>query len=182
MCIRDREAGNPDLRSRAYMYWRLLSVARENSSMVTPEMLKDIVDGELPIIELNTKLDPAVLEELELNIGSITSIYLKPTAQIFRMNTVKHLPQSRVLNNDKQMLRVTEDFSSHESSSSSSKRGAMNSRKTGVHRTPTMNDFDKPAETVNKLKGERKSSSNSPSKLARKPSMLMRKLTLKKKF
>ncbi|GMM55499.1 Apl1 protein [Maudiozyma humilis] len=176
------EAGNPDLRSRAYMYWRLLSVARENTNMVTPDMLKDIVDGELPIIELNTKLDPAVLEELELNIGSITSIYLKPTSQIFRMNTVKHLPRSRILDTDKGMLRVIPDSSSNENVSSSSKGRVSTSKKNGVHRAPTMSDFDKPAETVYKLKGERKSSSNSPSKLARKPSMLMRKLTLKKKF
>lgn len=177
------EGNNPDLRSRAFMYWRLLSIAKDNGNLLSQETLTDIVDGGLPIIELNTKLDPVVLEELELNVGSITSIYLKPTSQIFRLNRMKRLPQSPALNSDKN-LEVIQDNSSLNTQRSSPNKEVRTSKRTfkKPQRTPTMNDFDKPAEKVNQLKGRRKSSSNSPSKLARKPSMLMRKLTLKKKF
>ncbi|KAG0654351.1 hypothetical protein C6P45_003416 [Maudiozyma exigua] len=189
LCIRlltecTEEATNPDLRSRAFMYWRLLSLAREDGNAITGEMLKDIVDGELPIIELNTKLDPAVLEELELNVGSITSIYLKPTSQIFRMCSMRSLPHSPVLHSDKSTLKVIEDISSIEMSHSNV-AGGQNNRKHSKGGTPvvqTMNDYDRPAEKINQLRGNRKSSISGPSKLARKPSMLMRKLTLKKKF
>ncbi|SMN18206.1 similar to Saccharomyces cerevisiae YJR005W APL1 Beta-adaptin, large subunit of the clathrin associated protein complex (AP-2) [Maudiozyma saulgeensis] len=178
------DANNPDLRSRAFMYWRLLSLAREDGSNVTNEILKDIVDGELPKIELNTKLDPIVLEELELNVGSITSIYLKPTSQIFRMSSLKSLPNSPVLNSDKSLLNVIDDLRSIGISNSNDRLNGKNhnSNKNNNPVVHTMSDFDKPAEKVNHLKGSRKSSISSPSKLARKPSMLMRKLTLKKKF
>lgn len=45
-----------------------------------------------------------------------------------------------------------------------------------------MDDYDKPAEKINQLKGKRKSSSNNPSKLSRKPSTLLRKLSMKRPF
>lgn len=180
------EVNNPDLRGRAFMYWKLLSMAKERPNLLNEDMLKDIVDGELPVIELNSKLDPVILEELELNIGSITSIYLKPTVQIFRQNKIKSLPQSPVLNANKNSLIITHSKqvvsdpikrdSNHTSSSSlkyvPSTKGS---------RISTMGDYDRPAQKVNELKGKRKSSSDSPVKnLTRKPSLLIRKLSLKR--
>lgn len=179
------ETNNPDLRGRAFMYWKLLSVAKERPSLLNEDMLKEIVDGNLPIIEMNSKLDPVILEELELNIGTITSIYLKPTAQIFRQDKIKQLPPSPVLQTDKNNLKINENnplehekfrTNRHISSSIKSKASFDSSYNS------TMKDYDRPAEKVNELKGKRKSNSASPVKsLSRKPSMLIRKLSLKRK-
>lgn len=183
------ETNNPDLRGRAFMYWSLLSMARSpENQLVSAGSLKGILDGELPVIELNTKLDPLVLEELELNIGSIASIYLKPVSQIFRTSRTRHLLQSPVLNRNRSDLRILSDSTSTLNlegfdslpemvSHSSSDRSSS----TPVRKT-MMNDYDKPAEKVNQLKGRRKSSATSPSKISRKPSMLVRKLSMKRPF
>ena len=183
---------NPDIRGRALMYWRLLTLAHaKHGKNISHETIKEIVDGELPIIELNTKLDPVILEELELNIGSIASIYLKPVSQIFRLNKTKFLPQSSVFSGDKNTLNVVGDNSCNFNNSSNDiLNSCSGSRQLSEHRplsiTPRRNtimgDYDKPAETVNQLKGEMKSSFSISSKLSKKPSKLMRKLTLKKSF
>lgn len=172
---------NPDLRDNAYLYWRLLSLSGNPAeTMFNNDVVKDIINGELPIIEINTKLDPAVREELELNIGSILSVYLKPVSQVFRGATPKRLPLSDILNVDKSDLSVISDPSSGNfvgifSGSESSRKSSSPVKK--------MSDYDKPAENVIPLKDRRKSSlSVSANKLAKKPSMLVRRLTLKKPF
>ncbi|ODQ63690.1 AP-2 complex subunit beta [Nadsonia fulvescens var. elongata DSM 6958] len=84
------ETDSPDLRDRGYIYWRLL--------LSDPKKAKDIVLGELPIINTeNEKMDPDMLEELELNIGTLASIYLKPVQQVFRLAKPKYLPDSPAL-------------------------------------------------------------------------------------
>lgn len=183
------ETNNPDLRARAFMYWSLLSMAHSSKNhIISAEAVKSVLVGELPVIELNTKLDPLVLEELELNIGSIASIYLKPVSQIFRSSRTRHLLQSPVLNKDRSNLKILSgststvnlegfdslpEMVSHSSSDRSSSTAA---------RKKMMNDYDKPAEKVNQLKGRRKSSVTSPSKISRKPSLLVRKLSMRKPF
>lgn len=180
------DVNDPDLRNRTFMYWRLLSIAKEQPNILSADTLKEIVDGQLPIIEMNAKLDPVILEELELNIGTITSIYLKPTAQIFRANRVKLLPNSPVLHKDKNSLRIIHDtlkpLNNLNTNSNSNTFYGNRSRSStnGSLRNSTMNDYDKPAEKVNHLKGKRKSTINSPTKLSRKPSTLLRKLSLKR--
>ncbi|CCF57625.1 hypothetical protein KAFR_0C06290 [Kazachstania africana CBS 2517] len=176
------DVNNPDLRSRAFLYWRLLSATSDPSNNITIETLSEIIDGELPLIELNTKLDPLILEELELNIGTITSLYLKPNSQIFRANRIKCLEQSPILNKTKQDLKVIKGTKPSGHSGRASRQHNKSGGSTPQQTMPTINDYDKPAEKVNHLKGTRKSSISSPSKLSRKPSMLMRKLSLKKKF
>ncbi|CAI4043810.1 Apl1p SKDI_10G2120 [Saccharomyces kudriavzevii IFO 1802] len=177
------QGNNPDLRDKAFMYWRLLSLTKTpcNSNALSFESLKSVLDGELPLIEMNTKLDPTVLEELELNIGTIVSIYLKPVSHIFRLNKTKLLPQSPILNTNKALLPVD--------SSSFSPTGANGDRQNSESQSSTksrksamMDDYDKPAEKIHQLKGKRKSSSNNPSKLSRKPSTLLRKLSMKRPF
>ncbi|AQZ13005.1 APL1 (YJR005W) [Zygosaccharomyces parabailii] len=187
VCTED--INNPDLRDRAFMYWRLLSLAQSSkNNFLSDVSLKSLIDGTLPAIQLNTKLDPMVLEELELNIGSIASIYLKPVSQIFKNYRPKHLLASPILNQNKESLRIVNDsvpslnFDAFDSvpeweTIDNSERSSTSSRKAKT----MMNDYDKPAEKVNQLKGKRKSSSNSPS-LTRKPSMLVRKLSMKKPF
>ncbi|KAF2877295.1 adaptin N terminal region-domain-containing protein [Massariosphaeria phaeospora] len=85
------ETDNPDLRDRGYMYWRLLSSA--------PEIAKKVVMGEKPPItaEESEKLDPATLEEMCLNVGTLATVYLKPVNQVFRSARPRKLHDSPAL-------------------------------------------------------------------------------------
>ncbi|OAY82029.1 Beta-adaptin-like protein C [Ananas comosus] len=65
------ETDNPDLRDRAYIYWRLLST--------DPEAAKDVVLAEKPVISDDSNLlDPSLLDELLANIATLSSVYHKP--------------------------------------------------------------------------------------------------------
>lgn len=85
------ETDNPDLRDRGYMYWRLLSSA--------PEEAKKVVMGEKPPItaEESEKLDPSTLEEMCLNVGTLSTVYLKPVNQVFRSARPRRLQDSPAL-------------------------------------------------------------------------------------
>jgi AP-2 complex subunit beta-1 len=84
------DTDNPDLRDRGYMYWRLLS-----SDMATA---KAIVMGEKPPITAESeKLDPATLEEMCLNVGTLATVYLKPVQQVFRSARPRRLIDSPAL-------------------------------------------------------------------------------------
>jgi len=84
------DTDNPDLRDRGYMYWRLLSS--------DPNAAKQIVMGEKPAITAESeKLDPATLEEMCLNIGTLATIYLKPVQQVFRNARPRKLANSPAL-------------------------------------------------------------------------------------
>ncbi|XP_051151479.1 beta-adaptin-like protein C [Andrographis paniculata] len=76
------DTDNPDLRDRAYIYWRLLST--------DPEAAKDVVLAEKPVIsDDSNKLEPALLDELLGNIATLSSIYHKsPDAFITRVRTI----------------------------------------------------------------------------------------------
>jgi AP-1 complex subunit beta-1 len=66
-----QETDNPDLRDRAYVYWRLLST--------DPEAAKDVVLAEKPVIsDDSNQLDPSLLDELLGNISTLSSVYHKP--------------------------------------------------------------------------------------------------------
>ncbi|BAT91157.1 hypothetical protein LR48_Vigan08g194300 [Vigna angularis] len=65
------ETDNPDLRDRAYIYWRLLST--------DPEAAKDVVLAEKPVItDDSNQLDTSLLDELLVNIATLSSVYHKP--------------------------------------------------------------------------------------------------------
>lgn len=84
------DTDNPDLRDRGYMYWRLLS-----SDMATAKL---IVMGEKPPITAESeKLDPATLEEMCLNVGTLATVYLKPVQQVFRSARPRKLIDSPAL-------------------------------------------------------------------------------------
>lgn len=84
------EVDNPDVRDRGFFYWRLLSAQDKY-----PGTAQEIINGEIPHISTeNEQLDPVILEELELNIGTLASIYLKPVGQVFRLAKRKHLPKN----------------------------------------------------------------------------------------
>ncbi|CAH9069062.1 unnamed protein product [Cuscuta europaea] len=77
------ETDNPDLRDRAYIYWRLLST--------DPEAAKDVVLGEKPVItDDSNQLDPSLLDELLLNIATLSSVFHKPPdAFVTQVKTVQ---------------------------------------------------------------------------------------------
>jgi len=89
------ETDNPDLRDRGYMYWRLLSSDIQSKDANTA---KRIVMGEKPPITTESeKLDPATLEEMCLNVGTLATVYLKPVQQVFRSARLRKLGESPAL-------------------------------------------------------------------------------------
>lgn len=69
--ICSQESDNPDLRDRAFIYWRLLST--------DPNAAKQVVLAEKPLISEETdRLEPTLLDELCCHIGSLASVYHKP--------------------------------------------------------------------------------------------------------
>ncbi|EPS65048.1 hypothetical protein M569_09731, partial [Genlisea aurea] len=77
------ETDNPDLRDRAYIYWRLLST--------DPEAAKDVVLAEKPVIsDDSNQLEPSLLDELLANIATLSSVYHKPPETfVTRVRTVQ---------------------------------------------------------------------------------------------
>lgn len=64
------ECENPDLRDRAYIYWRLLST--------DPELTRKIVFSNRPTIsDQSYTIENELLEKLVENIGNLSSIFYK---------------------------------------------------------------------------------------------------------
>ncbi|KAG6009600.1 hypothetical protein E4U21_001967 [Claviceps maximensis] len=98
------ETDNPDLRDRAYMYWRLLSTDMNAA--------KQIVMGEKPAITAEAeKLEAPTLEEMCLNVGTLATIYLKPVQTVFRSARPRKLQDSPAL----QRQTLPEDEDGHKS-------------------------------------------------------------------
>ncbi|CAH1415502.1 unnamed protein product [Lactuca virosa] len=76
------ETDNPDLRDRAYIYWRLLST--------DPEAAKDVVLAEKPVIsDDSNQFDSSLLSELLANIATLSSVYHKtPETFVTRVRTI----------------------------------------------------------------------------------------------
>ena len=65
------ETDNPDIRDRAYIYWRLLSS--------DPEAAKAVVLSEKPVIADDAgAMDPSLLKDLLQNVSMLASVYHKP--------------------------------------------------------------------------------------------------------
>lgn len=65
------ESDNPDIRDRAYVYWRLLSASGQ--------VAKSVVLSEKPAINTNQQdLSRRLLDELINDLGSLASVYHKP--------------------------------------------------------------------------------------------------------
>ncbi|KAJ2817942.1 hypothetical protein FBU31_006049, partial [Coemansia sp. 'formosensis'] len=65
------DVDSPDIRDRGFIYWRLLST--------DPEMARTVVLSDKPEITAEgEKLDMPLLEELLLQVGTLSSIYRKP--------------------------------------------------------------------------------------------------------
>ncbi|KAI9505782.1 adaptin N terminal region-domain-containing protein [Coemansia spiralis] len=84
------EVDSPDIRDRGFIYWRLLST--------DPEMARTIVLSDKPEISAEgEKLDMSLLEELVLQIGSLSSIYRKPPTAFIPFAKRRVLGQSPAL-------------------------------------------------------------------------------------
>ncbi|KAH9818726.1 adaptin N terminal region-domain-containing protein [Melampsora americana] len=71
LSLATKDCDSPDLRDRAYIYWRLLST--------DPEATKRVVLKARPTISLHTtSVSPALLEELIDEISTLASVYHKP--------------------------------------------------------------------------------------------------------
>lgn len=93
------DTDNPDVRDRGYMYWRLLSTDSKAA--------KHIVIGEGRHITLQSdNFDAKVLEELTLNLASLSSVYHKVPSSFLRHAKTKRLGDSPVLQHkDRPSLR-----------------------------------------------------------------------------
>ena len=66
---------NPDVRDRAYIYWRLLSSS--------PQSAKTVVLAEKPPIKVDSlAVNPLLLNELIHNLSNLASVYFKPASQV----------------------------------------------------------------------------------------------------
>ncbi len=75
--IATTECDNPDLRDRAYIYWRLLHT--------DPELTRKIVFAERPTIsDQSYVIETQLLDKLIENIGTLSSIYMKPPEQFVK--------------------------------------------------------------------------------------------------
>ncbi|KJZ79853.1 hypothetical protein HIM_00567 [Hirsutella minnesotensis 3608] len=107
------ETDNPDLRDRAYMYWRLLSTDMNAA--------KQVVMGEKPPITAEAeRLEPSTLEEMCLNVGTLATVYLKPVQTVFRSARPRRLQESPAL-----QRRTVEDDMDNQKSISMFGRGGQ---------------------------------------------------------
>ncbi|KAL2761097.1 hypothetical protein ACRALDRAFT_1037963 [Sodiomyces alcalophilus JCM 7366] len=84
------ETDNPDLRDRAYMYWRLLSTDMNAARQI-------VMSEKPPITAESERLDPVTLEEMCLNVGTLATVYLKPVQTVFRSARPRRLQDSPAL-------------------------------------------------------------------------------------
>lgn len=103
------ESGNPDVRDRGFFYWRLIT-NEQNAGQDADfqKMTKEVVINVDPLINSdNDNIDPKVLEELELNIGTLASIYLKSVKTVFRLSKRRFLEPSPALQERRQYVPPT---------------------------------------------------------------------------
>lgn len=87
------ESDNPDVRDRGFFYWRMITAeANSGRAGAFQEKTKEVVLDANPLITLeNDNIDPSILEELEMNIGTLASVYLKSVKHVFRYAKPKQL-------------------------------------------------------------------------------------------
>ncbi|KAJ1951172.1 hypothetical protein FBU59_000317, partial [Linderina macrospora] len=88
------EVDSPDIRDRGFIYWRLLST--------DPELARTVVLSDKPEITAEAeKLDMPLLEELLLQVGTLSAIYRKPPV------TFINFAKRRVLGNSPALTRLS---------------------------------------------------------------------------
>jgi AP-1 complex subunit beta-1 len=80
------ECDNPDIRDRAYIYWRLLSVSQDHS------VAKEVILAEKPrITSTIPNLPQGLLEQLLTELSTLASVYHKPPATFMEVRRGKGL-------------------------------------------------------------------------------------------
>ena len=87
------DVDNPDVRDRGFMYWRLLSSDLQLARRV---VLGQPGQGRTIALQ-SDNFDPKVLEELCLNLASLSSIYHKVPSALLRHSKTRRLTDSPVL-------------------------------------------------------------------------------------
>lgn len=91
------QVNNPDIRDRGFMYWNLITAPQPPGAEWQAITKKVVLNPQPGILGENDTIDPAILEELELNIGTLLLIYLKPVRAVFRLSKQKRLMPSPAL-------------------------------------------------------------------------------------
>lgn len=91
------ESDNPDLRDRGFFYWRMITYPGHDANDFQKLTKEVVINPDPRITSENENIDPAIIEELELNIGTLASIYLKSVHHVFRLAKKKLLPASPAL-------------------------------------------------------------------------------------
>jgi AP-1 complex subunit beta-1 len=95
-----QETDDPDLRDRAFIYWRLLST--------DPDIAKQVVLAEKPVIEDSKhQMDPVLLNTLLEELGSLSSVFHKPSASFVSRSNIAVQKAEELITNETH--RQTED-------------------------------------------------------------------------
>lgn len=98
-----QDSGNPDLRDRGFIYWRLLSQDVEAAKLV--------VMSEKPVISAQTgMLDPTLLDELISNLGTLSSVYRKPPVHLIADHVQDRPPAEGGVDEADQQYVASEDY------------------------------------------------------------------------
>jgi vesicle coat complex subunit len=86
LTVATENVSNPDVRDRAFIYWRMLST--------DPEKTKTVVFGYRPQAKENDKLvDQAFLSEIMKSMGYVSSLFEKKPEELFQ----KSLAEQKVI-------------------------------------------------------------------------------------
>ena len=93
------ETSNPDIRDRAYIYWRMLSSE--------PEKTKTVVLSDKPVLrDEGCGFDTGFLDEMVENIGMISSLVQKTPGELFRKEIAIDNANLRLISTEKFIILV----------------------------------------------------------------------------
>lgn len=112
-----QECGNPDIRDRGFVYWRLLT---------NPKAAKAVVLAEKPLIETkSTDFAPEVLDALISNLSTLAAVYHKPPETFVpKLRRGKAAKEAQRLKKLKRANRIAAQEGDQPTSSSSSSQEA----------------------------------------------------------
>ncbi len=97
-----KEADNPDLRERGFVYWRLMAI--------DPNIAAQIILCEKPRISEDVSgYDSSLLDIMVNNIGSLASIYVKPPELFVKKTKAVNLGEEEETDYEENVIRVDEN-------------------------------------------------------------------------
>lgn len=104
-----KESDNPDLRERGFVYWRLMAI--------DPNLASQIILSEKPRISEDVSgYDPALLDVLVNNLGTLASIYVKPPELFVKKTKKVNLGEEEEADYEENAFNVNEPEVEEESS------------------------------------------------------------------